>query len=522
MCYPEKMKYKIILLAGLMLCGFFLSAQTVIRGRVVDADTQEPVSHVDLIINGSNFAGVTDIDGKFALSVAENVKKLQLSCYGYQTAEIIPDLTGNEIILKLKKQETTNAPDLIEVQRIIDSISNAENQAIADKTNGAIIKGRLSLGMVELDMNRIIHYNRYQGLYLGLGLHTNDKFSSRFRLGGYWGYGFASKSATYGADGTIVIHKLSETKLKLELAHDVSESGGMPDFGEIKRLFDPSGFHNLLVRRMDLLDLSQVTVSTGVVKYLRAGVSYFQSVKRPNYEYAYVRSQDGGLSVLANQFHFSGLSFNLRYAYGEKIPKEKGAGKSPAVSFPVIRMQLTRGISGWPGSDYSYARFDLKIEQTFTAEHFGRTSLSLLGGVASGDLPYCNLFDGRGGYGKFTIFAPQSFATMRMNEFVSDRYASFFLMHAFGKVLKPSKYFNPEPVICAGAGTGDLKHPEKHRYINIRTLTKGYYETGLLVNNLLDLKVYNIGLGAFYRLGQYAFPAFSDNIAFKFSLNFPL
>ena len=404
---------------------------------------------------------------------------------------------------------------------VIDSIGKAENFDKYGKTMETLLNGRLPLGVFDLDMNRLLHYNRYEGFFAGLGLHTSDRLSTLFSLGGYWGYGFGSKSATYGADGTLVIDHLSETNLKLELSHDVSESGGLPDFGEIKRLFDPSGFYNLLVRRMDILDLHQVTISSGLVKYLRAGISFFQSMKTPTYDYAYVRSQNADVTVLADQFHFSGLSFNFRYAYGEKYIRNSRSRISLGTTYPIVRMQFTRGIDGWFGSDYSYTRFDLIVEKSFYTKYLGTTSICLQAGAASGDLPYCNLFNGRGSYGEFTIYAPQSFATMRQNEFVSDRYASLCFMHDFGKLLYRSKHFNPEFAWCASAGFGDLSHPEKHRYIDVRSLTKGYFESGLLVNNLLDMKIYNIGLGAFYRLGPYAFSTFGDNIAFKFSFNFP-
>ena len=271
-----------------------------------------------------------------------------------------------------------------------------------------------------------------------------------------------------------------------------------------------------------MMDLRKITVSTGIVKYLRAGISIFQSVKTPTYDYAYVRSQDAGIAVLDSQFDFSGLSFNIKYAYRETQNSKKGKGIPPGATFPIIRMQLTQGISGWFGSEYSYTRLDIKVEKSFFINHLGRNFFCVQAGAASGDLPYAILFDGRGGYGKFTIYAPQSFATMRINEFVSDRYASFFFTQNFGKLLKPSRLFNPELALSTAAGFGNLSHPEEHRGVEIRTLTKGFYESGLLINNLVDLKVYNIGLGAFYRLGPYSFPAFNDNIAFKFSLNFPL
>jgi hypothetical protein len=49
----------------------------------------------------------------------------------------------------------------------------------------------------------------------------------------------------------------------------------------------------------------------------------------------------------------------------------------------------------------------------------------------------------------------------------------------------------------------------------------GYYESGLLINNLVNLRVYTIGIGAFYRWGPYSFDNAWDNVAAKISMIFP-
>lgn len=405
---------------------------------------------------------------------------------------------------------------------VIDSMGKEANLDKWSRTMDALINGRIPWGVVALDMNRFIHYNRYQGLYLGLGLHTNDRLSTRFNVGGYWGYGFASKSATYGADGMLVLDKQSQTNLAFELSHDVSESGGLPDFGENSRMIDPANYYKFLVRRMDLMDLRQVTLSTGLVRYLRAGISGFQSLKTPAYEYAYVSNQTEGITVLDDQFHYSGLTLNFRYAYGEKFIKNTHARISLGTSYPIVWLQVSHAINGWLDGEYTFTRVDLKIEKSFYTKYFGKTSICVQSGTASGEMPYSELFNGRGSYGKFNLFAPKSFATMRQNEFVSDRYASVFVTHDFGKLLFRSKWFNPEFVLCANAGFGELAHPERHRYVDINTPAKGYFEAGILANNILNLKLNNLGLGAFYRMGNYAFPSWKDNLALKITLNFPV
>ena len=70
-------------------------------------------------------------------------------------------------------------------------------------------------------------------------------------------------------------------------------------------------------------------------------------------------------------------------------------------------------------------------------------------------------------------------------------------------------------------GIGTLDKPEKHLNIDFNTMEKGYFESGLLINNIIDLKVYNLGLGVFYRYGPYSLEKTFDNFAFKFTMVFP-
>jgi len=65
---------------------------------------------------------------------------------------------------------------------------------------------------------------------------------------------------------------------------------------------------------------------------------------------------------------------------------------------------------------------------------------------------------------------------------------------------------------------GSLTHPEKHQLIAFKTLEKGFYESGLLVNNLLRLPAIRTGFGVFYRYGPYGFTHVSDNFGYKISL----
>ena len=109
-----------------------------------------------------------------------------------------------------------------------------------------------------------------------------------------------------------------------------------------------------------------------------------------------------------------------------------------------------------------------------------------------------------------------------MNEFVSDRFASIHFQQDFGKLLFSKGQFQPGIALAASAGYGTMKYDSRHINLNQNTLDKGYYETGILFNNLLRQWIFGFGLAVFYRFGPYSLPETIDNFAFKITLRFNL
>ena len=108
---------------------------------------------------------------------------------------------------------------------------------------------------------------------------------------------------------------------------------------------------------------------------------------------------------------------------------------------------------------------------------------------------------------------------MRMNEFLSDRFFYIFFRQNFGKLLFKTKRFQPEVEFVTNFGIGRLQNPEPHRGINFKTMEKGYYESGIIINNILNQFFLGYGIGVFYRYGPYHLQKPIDNFAFKLSLS---
>ena len=75
------------------------------------------------------------------------------------------------------------------------------------------------------------------------------------------------------------------------------------------------------------------------------------------------------------------------------------------------------------------------------------------------------------------------------------------------------KKVKPSLVLVSRMAWGNLRKPEQHVGLDYKTLDKGYFESGIELN-----QIYNgLGLGGFYRYGPNQLSKFQDNIAVKIS-----
>lgn len=404
----------------------------------------------------------------------------------------------------------------------LDSIGREANFDRIANTFETLMNGKIPFKFIDIDLDRIIKYNDYQGIYLGLGVHTNDKLSRVFKIGGYGGYGFKDKEWKYGGDVSVVLNRRNEITIGAHYTYDLQEFAGVRFFDDKDNYLTGENWRSFLVSRMNPAKDLGATLGFRLLRDFKFGLGFRMVTKQATDGYQYQIAQGEGNTVALNEFRFTQASAGFRFAFREEFIVTKRTRMSMGTKYPVLWFEYTRGIEGWLDGEYAYNRIDAKIEKSFFTKYLGKTSLLLKGGYVDRAIPATELFNGNGSYRFFTIYAPNSFGTMRMNEFLSDRYLALYFTHDFGKLLKRWKKFSPELAITTNAAFGWLKYDENHLGINYKTMEKGYYESGLLINNLLNLRVYSLGLGAVYRWGPYSYPMFKDNIAVKVSLTFPI
>lgn len=402
----------------------------------------------------------------------------------------------------------------------IDSLGERENLDRKLKFLSALATGRLPLGAVDLRLNQIIAFNDHEGFRLGVGLVTNDRVSRLAALGGYVAHGFGDHQWKYGGDLSLRPVYGRDLGLKLAYENDVAETGGVR-FAKNQGLLDTEGFRMFFVDRMDRIERYSAKVHTRVGSSLKLWIGTERAQRVNELGYAYISRVSDQVVLRQGSFLTGAFTLDLRWAYKEKLARLPGREFSLGTKYPVVWLHAMRAEKGLWDGEWETWRVDAQVEKTFKIRLLGELSLRAMGGLADPEAPMPFLYNMRGINNKrFPVAGSQVFETMHPNEFLADRYISFHLKHSFGKLLVNTKHFKPRPAIVSSVAFGDLSHPENHEGLSFRPLRQGFYESGLLLENLLRSGFSSFGVGVFYRYGPYALPSATDNFAVKLAMGF--
>ncbi len=407
---------------------------------------------------------------------------------------------------------------------VIDSIGDSLNFDKKLKWIEAAFAGRLALGPVDLPFSRLIAYNGYEGFRLGAGLWTNDKVSRFASIGGYAAFGFGDEEWKFGGDLTIKPVYGRDLHLKLSYENDVAEMGGAAFAGFKPGFIDPANQAEIArliyVDRMDRIErfAAQALVRVGGSTKVWIGTERTQRLNVIGYQYA--ERLGDGITRYRSDFLVGAVTADVRWAFREKLARLPHREINLGTKYPVVYVHAMRGMKGlWEG-ELDFWRVNAMIEKTFRIRLLGSLSVRVLGGLSDPNAPLTFLHNLRGtnGNADLLLSADNTFETMRPNEFLADRYASFHVRHSFGHLLVKTKHFKPVPVLLTSVAVGDLQKPEKHQGLSFRAMEHAYIESGLRIDGLFM----NLGVGVFYRYGIYALPDLADNFVFKLSASFRL
>lgn len=395
---------------------------------------------------------------------------------------------------------------------VLDSISTKKQIESKLRLGKKIINGYFPLGSVDLDLRYLFSYNNYERFRFGLGGITSDKFSKKYRIEGYTAYGVEDEAFKYHIGTATRIGKYSNTWIGGSYTDDIREiaSTTFTIDKRVFKLYDP--------RPINVSTFYQYISWKGFIetKIIPKTESIWQLAHSqivPQFNYIYNLNNkpysNYTLTTAMVSLQWNPFSDYMQTPVGRMEIEKR---------FPRFTFQFTKSIPVL-GNDFEFSKFDFRANYEKKHLNGQKTALLMEAGYALGDLPLTHLYNTSPNsltkdniIQRITIAGKSSFETMYFNEFFSSEYVFFQLKHGSKRVTLFKKV-KPSMVLVTRMAWGNMKNPEQHIGLDYKTLNKGYFESGVELN-----QIYNgFGLSGFYRYGPNQLPQFADNISIKLS-----
>jgi len=378
----------------------------------------------------------------------------------------------------------------------------------------ALVTGRFRTGIVDWNLNELMRANQYEGFRLGLGLQSNERLISWWQVGGYVAWGFKDMALKWGVFSEWPLHRKSATKLRVGYRQDVVERAAT-DMAIVPPLQLNDLNRQLAVSVFDSIQETRISLESSPVANVQIQVYGQHRWQNPTDGYRYALGTDS-----LRRFNLTEVGLSLRWGLGEKYIPFGGTRLALSTDKPVLWFQVGRGIS-WPVGGQEYTRIQLKIEEKYSWKKWGRSQATLMAGWVPERAPAQVLFNGRGSYTDFSLVSRNAFETMMPAEFIGNYYVYGFINHTFPNWVKWKKVFRPNLSLFHNMGWGGWSNSEGHEGLLGSTLERGYFESGLSVDNLLVLNNSGFGVGVFYRYGANALVGGpGKNVFLKMSISF--
>lgn len=436
---------------------------------------------------------------------------LRASMFGAIEIEVDEDaVRKNEDILSqqreypLGRKDSTTYKSLEKLKKKI----NIDRRILALEN---LLDGKFTIRFIDIDMPYLFNYNNYEGVRVGIGLASNTTLVKWWTIGVFMGYGIKDKAFKYGAYTEFIPHRKTETRLRFTYKRDLIETANA-DFP----LQAPLQIDNLAraytLNMLDSAQLFALSVETKPVKNLHLRLEASHQTVDPVTDYRFLPD-----TLTNQQFIFSELHFTARWGIREKYLPFASRYISLGTNYPVLWLHISQAIP-IIGCDYAYTRIMAKIEEQYNFKKAGKLGTMLHAGYVFSEAPISRLFSMRGSYAGFSIVSRTAFETMRSNEFVSDKFISWFLYYTTPVLFRIGKVSKPQIRIVHNMGYGWLSNPHRHLNVTYKTMEKGFFEAGAVFDDLLSYQGTGIGVGVFYRYGAYADPLWYENIYVKVAL----
>ncbi|MBI2279826.1 MAG: carboxypeptidase-like regulatory domain-containing protein [Bacteroidetes bacterium] len=468
-------------------------------------------------INNFKMLGI----GKSYIKNIEINPELKKNEFGIVATEVADDVTKKDEEFWNKYREDTLSDKERATYHVIDSLGKAEKFDKKLIAIEAFLTGKFRVGFVDLDLDKFLSFNDYEGFRFGTGMHTNNKVSRLFSVGGYGAFGTKDNTFKYGGDVNFFIHKNYEIELNLSYQKDVIEPGNTRFYTYKIPLMSAAGNRFFYMNRMNNNEKVEARLQFRTLRYLKVFLFTNQESVDVTSDYYYLKKINDYTWLHDKNYLFNEIGVELKYAFKQKVIQTTNYKYAKPTKYPILYARIEHGLNN-TYNEYEYTRITVKTVKTFEIKNLGKPSIYVESGIIFGDAPIQKLNSSIGLYipGAFLTAAELAFETMYPYEFYSDRFTYIHFKHNFGNLLIKTKKFKPELVLASNIGFGSLNNKENHGGQTFNTLEKGFYESGILINNLIKLNFTTFGVAAYYRYGPYKLQKESDNFTVKMSFGY--
>jgi hypothetical protein len=360
----------------------------------------------------------------------------------------------------------------------------------------------------------VLDFNQYEGYRFGLGLETSKKLMKNATIGGYYGWATRDKESKFGGYSTIHINRKNGIKLNLRYQQDLLERGGMAFQKDVFTLNSTSLYRHFFIKNMERQRLGEIALSGNVKSNMKLTlIGNYQRIWTTD-EYDYY-----GFGSPRSEFDLAETSLEFTWNIREQVMQLGNNRISKGTKFPKIMVKATKGWKGWVESDLDYLRLHAEIQQNISLRGVGNIVWTLVGSQTFGDVPLFLMHVGNGTGLNWNLSVANTFETMLPSEFYHDKQAAFFTRLNFNALKTKATWNEPQFSLHHAIGYGEMGNKIADNAV-YRTMDKGFFEGGIILNNVLSNEFAGVGIAAFYRYGSYADPNWKKNIVPKITVSF--
>jgi len=396
--------------------------------------------------------------------------------------------------------------------KYIDSIAEKENIEQNIEKIRKLMYGYLPVHKyVDLDILHLLDYNRYEKFRLQLGGKTSEQFSGKWQIASYIAYGFGDKEWKYSGSLRYKLDHQTQTYLQVSYTKDLQKSGSFAPVGQ-ENIFNLE--HHYADDKFYMEQAYRFQISHLLLPALKINLNFTQGTNTTEfpipYHYGRIEFQEKDIAYFQTQIEFTPFAKYTLMPEGRKLLKN---------GYPKFYVSFEKNLPGLNIDKTDYYRVDVQtlIKKTYLNKTY--SELMLKWGWASKDAginklyqPVTNAYPADNPLKAVNLNRKFAFETMNDYEFVDNFLITGHLRHTFPRV-KTGKH-KSIGISLVGRFAYGLSY-DSNTYTGIQSLDKVYYESGIEFQRLFG----GMGLGFYYRFGEYAHPDKWDNLAIRLTLS---